>query len=128
MKTVRCSLKCIFIRKMPNYLTVSESERKNWKSKDELIASIFLLFFFFFLCAVEQYRKSRKLKSLGMPHYVAHGSHEVNGMKHRFVVMPRYSRDVWSYFLENGKKLPQPAIFRIAIQMVSVWLCRNISL
>lgn len=67
---------------------------------------------------VEQFRKDRKLKSLGMPHYIGHGSHELNSLKHRFVVMPRYGRDVWSFFLENGKILPQPTVYRIAIQMV----------
>ncbi|KAG4079025.1 hypothetical protein HA402_001680 [Bradysia odoriphaga] len=69
---------------------------------------------------IEKYRKAKNLKSLGMPHYVGHGSHEVNGSRHRFVVMPRYARDVWSYFIENGKILPQPTIFRIAIQMLDV--------
>ncbi|KAJ6638496.1 Nucleosomal histone kinase 1 [Pseudolycoriella hygida] len=69
---------------------------------------------------IEQYRKNRKLKSLGMPNYVGHGSHELNGLKHRFVVMPLYGRDVWSFFLENGKILPQGTIYRIAIQMLDV--------
>jgi len=67
---------------------------------------------------VEQFRKDRKLKSLGMPHYIGHGSHEVNSLKHRFVVMPRYGRDVWSFFEENGNILPQHTVYRIAIQMV----------
>lgn len=53
-----------------------------------------------------------------MSHFVGHGSHELQEIKHRFVVMPRYGKDIWSIFLENGRQLPQHTIYRIAIQMV----------
>lgn len=91
----------------------------NIRCSDSAMRSSVNLFCF----SVEQYRKDRKLKALGMPHYVGHGSHELNDLRHRFVVMPRYGRDVWSYFIENGNLLPQPTIYRIAIQMVSGFFC-----
>lgn len=55
-----------------------------------------------------------------MPHFVGHGSHELNKIKHRFVVMPRFGQDVWSLFLENNRKMPVHTIYRLAIQMVCV--------
>lgn len=53
-----------------------------------------------------------------MPHFVGHGSHELNKIKHRFIVMPRFGRDIWSLFLENGRKFPLHTVYRLAIQMV----------
>lgn len=55
-----------------------------------------------------------------MPHMVGHGSHELNAIKHRFVVMPRYSKDIAKLWLDNGKRIPEHTIYRLAIQMVRV--------
>lgn len=54
-----------------------------------------------------------------MPHYVTSGSTEINGDKHRFVVMPRYGKDIWKLYLANNKKLPTHTVLRLGIQMVS---------
>lgn len=67
---------------------------------------------------VDAFRKKRNLKALGMPHFIGHGSHDLNGKKHRFVVMPRFGADVWSIFLANGRKMPLHTVYRLAIQMV----------
>lgn len=53
-----------------------------------------------------------------MPHFVANGSHRINLIKHRFVVMPRYGDDIWQLYEENGNKIPEHTIYRLAIQMV----------
>lgn len=53
-----------------------------------------------------------------MPNFVATGSHEINSIKHRFVVMPRYGKDIWRLFKENGERMPEHTIYRLAIQMV----------
>ncbi|KAL5283598.1 VRK1 family protein [Megaselia abdita] len=70
---------------------------------------------------INKFAKSKGLKSFGMPHFVGSGSHELNKQKHRFLVMPRYGRDIWSFFLENGKKLPEHTIYRLAVQMLDVY-------
>lgn len=70
---------------------------------------------------INKYSKVRGLKTLGMPHYVGSGSHDINGQKLRFLVMPRYGKDIWSFFLENGKKLPEHTIYRLAVQMLDVY-------
>lgn len=54
-----------------------------------------------------------------MTHFVANGSLRINSIKHRFVVMPRYGDDIWQMYEENGNKIPEHTIYRLAIQMVS---------
>lgn len=56
-----------------------------------------------------------------MPHLIGSGSHEINGIKHRFIVMPRYGKDIWSYFLANNRQLPEHTCYRLAIQMIDVF-------
>lgn len=68
--------------------------------------------------SVEAFRKKRGLKQLGMPHFLGHGSHDLNGIKHRFLVIPKFGRDIWTFFLENNKKIPLHTIYRLALQMV----------
>lgn len=70
---------------------------------------------------ISKFSKSKGLISFGMPYFVGCGSHEINGQKHRFLVMPRFGKDIWSIFLENGKKLPEHTIYRLAVQMLDVY-------
>ncbi|XP_055323194.1 nucleosomal histone kinase 1 isoform X2 [Sitodiplosis mosellana] len=70
---------------------------------------------------IDAFRKKRNLKSLGMPHFVGHGSHDLNDKKHRFIVMPRFGSDVCSLYVENGKKMPLHTAYRLAIQMLDVY-------
>lgn len=55
-----------------------------------------------------------------MPHFVGSGSHELDGVKHRFIVMPRYAQDIWSIYLKNGKLFPSHTVYRLALQMLDV--------
>lgn len=71
--------------------------------------------------SVEAFRKKHGLKSLGMPYFIGHGSHEINKIRHRFIVMPRFGSDVWSKYLSNGEKLPLHTVYRLAIQMVNIF-------
>uniref|UniRef100_A0A336LU41 non-specific serine/threonine protein kinase n=1 Tax=Culicoides sonorensis TaxID=179676 RepID=A0A336LU41_CULSO len=69
---------------------------------------------------IEAFKKSHKLSSLGMPHFVGSGSHMLEGVKHRFVIMPRYGEDIWSYYIKNGKIFPIHTVYRLALQMIDV--------
>lgn len=69
---------------------------------------------------IEKFRKAHGLKHLGMPHFVGNGSHELKGLKHRFLVMPRYSVDLWGIFLKNDKRFPLHTVYRVALQMIDV--------
>lgn len=57
-----------------------------------------------------------------MPNFVGHGSHEVNSKRHRFIVVPRFGADVWSLFLANDRIMPLHTAYRLAIQMVTIYI------
>lgn len=70
---------------------------------------------------IRKFQKERGLKSLGMPYMVGNGSVEINGIKHRFIVMPRYGSDLTKHFLSNGRKLPEGTCYRLVLQMLDVY-------
>lgn len=112
MEMDRCLLKCIFICEMANWPIVSVKNLETFITQiiDDGLA---------FCILVDAFRKKHNIKSLGMPHFVGNGSHEINKIKHRFLVMPRYGQDIWSLFLENNRKMPLHTVYRLALQMVS---------
>ncbi|XP_073816718.1 nucleosomal histone kinase 1 [Musca autumnalis] len=70
---------------------------------------------------VRRFQKEHGLKSFGMPYMVGNGSAEINGLKHRFIVMPRYGSDVAKHFLNNDRRLPEGTCYRLALQMLDVY-------
>ncbi|ALC46720.1 ball [Drosophila busckii] len=70
---------------------------------------------------INQYKHQRGIKTLGMPHMLAHGSVDINEQKHRFVVMPRYGSDISKFVEQNGKRLPEATAYRLAIQMLDAY-------
>lgn len=68
-----------------------------------------------------KFQKEHGIKSLGMPYMIGNGSADINGIKHRFIVMPRYGSDVAKHFLANGRKLPEGTCYRLALQMLDVY-------
>ncbi|XP_033166322.1 nucleosomal histone kinase 1 [Drosophila mauritiana] len=70
---------------------------------------------------IKQFMQKNGLKSLGMPYILANGSVDVNGEKHRFIVMPRYGSDLTKFLEQNGKRLPEGTVYRLAIQMLDVF-------
>ncbi|XP_053670429.1 serine/threonine-protein kinase VRK1 [Anopheles nili] len=69
---------------------------------------------------IERYRKLRKLKHLGMPLYLASGSHMLNDVKQRFLVIPRFGVSLQSVCVQNGNCLPISTVYRAALQMLDV--------
>lgn len=70
---------------------------------------------------IKKFQKEHGMKSLGMPYMIGNGSAEINGIKHRFIVMPRYGTDVAKHFLANGRRLPEGTCYRLALQMLDVY-------
>lgn len=68
---------------------------------------------------VENFRISKGWKHLGIPNLISHGSQDINGERHRFLVIPRFGSDIWKIFLKNNRQLPQHTVYRVGIQMVS---------
>jgi len=69
---------------------------------------------------IDKFGKDNKIKQLGMPIFIGSGSHEIEGMKHRFLVMPRYGQDIWKIFLEQNRSFPLHTVYRIGWQIVNV--------
>ncbi|XP_050093989.1 nucleosomal histone kinase 1-like [Anopheles aquasalis] len=70
--------------------------------------------------ALELYRKQRKLKHLGVAHYISSGSQEVLGVKHRYLVMPRFGESLQTLFVHHSECLPLRIVYRVALQILDV--------
>lgn len=72
-----------------------------------------------FVClSVEQWVKQRKLDYLGMPRFRGSGSHELGGVKYRFMVMDRFGEDLQKVLDRNGKTLPLKTAFSLGMRVV----------
>ncbi|XP_014609566.1 PREDICTED: serine/threonine-protein kinase VRK1-like [Polistes canadensis] len=69
---------------------------------------------------IQAWKTKRKLSVLGMPNYVASGSHEHKNVKYRFLVMDRYGTDLWKLFKQNNKRFPEHTVYKVAIQIINV--------
>ncbi|XP_070493836.1 nucleosomal histone kinase 1 isoform X2 [Chironomus tepperi] len=69
---------------------------------------------------IDKFAKDNKIKSLGMPIFIGSGSHEIESIKHRFLVMPRYGKDIWKIFLEQNRKFPLHTVYRLGLQLINV--------
>ncbi|CAG9761359.1 unnamed protein product [Ceutorhynchus assimilis] len=50
---------------------------------------------------IEQWKKDKDLEFLGLPHFVASGSHMLNSEKYRFLIIPKYHRDLEAILKEK---------------------------
>ncbi|OXU30319.1 hypothetical protein TSAR_014916 [Trichomalopsis sarcophagae] len=69
---------------------------------------------------INNWKKEKKLPHLGMPPFLASGSHECNGEKYRFIVMERYGTDLWKLFLENDRIFPEHTVYKVSWQIINV--------
>lgn len=72
------------------------------------------------MISVEEWKAKHGNSQLGMPHYVASGSHTLNNEKLRFLVIPRYEQDLEKIFLSKSKKLNLKTTILICIQILDV--------
>lgn len=70
------------------------------------------------LLTVEHYMATRKLKTLGMPHFLGCGSHYFNNERYRFIVLPKYGIDLQTVFLNSGKRFSVKTAFTLAAYVV----------
>ncbi|RZC38781.1 serine/threonine-protein kinase VRK1, partial [Asbolus verrucosus] len=68
---------------------------------------------------IEEWKKQKKLNSLGMPHYVASGSHMHKGERYRFLILPRFDKDL-EKILQDKKMLNLKTVFTISSQIIDV--------
>lgn len=67
--------------------------------------------------SVEEWKQENGLTTLGMPHYVASGSHLHNGNKYRFLILPRYQKDLESV-LEKNKRFNLKTVLTVSMQII----------
>ncbi|XP_056632135.1 serine/threonine-protein kinase VRK1-like [Diorhabda sublineata] len=68
---------------------------------------------------IEQWKKQNKLKFLGMPHYVASGSCYHNNEKYRFLLIPKYKKDL-GQILKEKKVFNIKTVSNICIQILDI--------
>jgi len=74
------------------------------------------------LAMIEEWKQRQRLESLGMPHYVASGSHDYNSQKFRFLVLPRYGQDLYKIIsAKPEKRFHHKTIFAIALQLMDIY-------
>uniref|UniRef100_A0A1A9W5V8 non-specific serine/threonine protein kinase n=1 Tax=Glossina brevipalpis TaxID=37001 RepID=A0A1A9W5V8_9MUSC len=73
------------------------------------------------LSDINNFKREKGLKNLGVPHMLGHGSVEVNNKKHRFIILPRYGSDINKLFLSNSRCLPEITVYRIVLQMLDAY-------
>lgn len=70
---------------------------------------------------ITDYKNHNNLTTFGLPHYIANGTHKVDGKTYNFLVIPRYGKDINSFLKEEGHALPEHTIYRLAISMLDVY-------
>ncbi|XP_011872507.1 PREDICTED: serine/threonine-protein kinase VRK1-like [Vollenhovia emeryi] len=69
---------------------------------------------------IDDWQKKKKLAALGVPRYVASGSHEYKNTKYRFLVIDRYGKDLWKIFEENNRQFPEHVVYKLALQIIDI--------
>ena len=64
--------------------------------------------------------KEHKVKSLGMPRFIAAGMFDRNNDKYRFMIMERFGTDLQKLFEANKKSFSHKAVLQLAIRVVSL--------
>ncbi|XP_067210184.1 serine/threonine-protein kinase VRK1 [Linepithema humile] len=69
---------------------------------------------------IDSWQKQKKLAVLGMPKYIASGSHEYNNKKYRFLVIDRYGTDLCKVFEKHNKQFPEHVVYKLALQIIDI--------
>lgn len=69
---------------------------------------------------IDKFKKDRGLKALGMPEFIASGTHEIQQLSHRFIVLPRFGRDIAKFFAEQNNQFPLHTVYRLGWQILNV--------
>ncbi|XP_002735203.1 serine/threonine-protein kinase VRK1-like [Saccoglossus kowalevskii] len=69
---------------------------------------------------IQKWQSSHKLKHLGVPRFVASGTHETPKDKYRFLVLERYCTDLQKIFVKYSKKFSVKTAFTLGIQILDI--------
>lgn len=68
---------------------------------------------------IEEWKKQKKIQHLGLPHYVASGSHIYNDEKYRFLIIPRFKNDL-DTIIKMKKMFNLKTVLTISSQIIDV--------
>ncbi|XP_012542721.3 serine/threonine-protein kinase VRK1-like isoform X2 [Monomorium pharaonis] len=68
---------------------------------------------------IATWQKKKKLTTLGIPRYIASGSHEYKNTKYRFLVIDRYGQNLWKIFEEN-RQFPEHIVYKLTLQIIDI--------
>ncbi|XP_074644610.1 serine/threonine-protein kinase VRK1-like [Tubulanus polymorphus] len=68
---------------------------------------------------IEKWISEKRLKSLGVPKFVATGAHDLNGEKNRFMIMEHFGQDLQKLFEHHGKVFPRKTVNQLAIKILN---------
>jgi len=71
--------------------------------------------------SVSEWMLSHKLKSLGVPRFIATGRHDHDGSENRFLVMERFGSDLQKLFEQAGKRFPASTVFLLGLKLVRIF-------
>ena len=66
---------------------------------------------------VQDYQRTKNIKSLGIPSYRGSGSHVFEGDKYRFLVMDRLGKDLEATFASGKRTFPPEIAYQIALKV-----------
>ncbi|XP_023717487.2 nucleosomal histone kinase 1 [Cryptotermes secundus] len=66
---------------------------------------------------INDWKKGRNLKHVGLSHYIGSGSHVYRGQKYRFLVLERYGLDLDKLLTQNGR-FPVKTVCYLGIQIL----------
>lgn len=67
---------------------------------------------------IDKFSKTHKLTVLGIPKFISQGIHTYNKNDLRYLIMPRFGRDLNKLFIENGNKFSREFCAQIAVKML----------
>ncbi|XP_029973536.1 serine/threonine-protein kinase VRK1-like isoform X2 [Salarias fasciatus] len=69
---------------------------------------------------IQNWQRSHKLKSLGVPRYWGSGLHEKDGKKYRFMVIDRLGTDLQKKFEECGRRFPRKLVLQLGLRVLDI--------
>lgn len=67
---------------------------------------------------IQNWMRSHKLKSLGVPRYWGSGLHDKGGKKYRFMVIDRLGTDLQKKYEECGRRFPRKLVLQLGLRML----------
>ncbi|KRT81248.1 protein kinase [Oryctes borbonicus] len=68
---------------------------------------------------IEEWKINHDLPALGMPYYVASGSHETKEAKLRFLIIPKFEKDLEQVFQSKKRRFNLKTVLTIAVQLLN---------